>query len=51
MIHIFVKGCTGIDICSVYFTISFLVLVIVFGQKEGTLVVFAVLDVSDIVKI
>ena len=35
---------------SVYFTISFLVLVIVFGQNEGTLVFFAVFDVSDIVK-
>ena len=35
---------------SVYFTISFLVIVIVSGQNEGTLVVFAVFDVSDIVK-
>ena len=35
---------------SVYFTISFLVLVIVFRQNEGTLVFFAVFDVSDIVK-
>ena len=34
---------------SVYFTISFLVIVIVFGQNDGTLVVFAVFDVRDIV--
>ena len=35
---------------SVYFAISIIIIVIVFGQNEGTLVVFSVFDVIYVVK-